>query len=376
MTNTIYANDIQQCIDSIPKETIIGKLRKKTILITGATGMIGSTLIDMLMELNHQYHLNLKIIALSRHEQDARERFADYWKEDSFSYVEHDMNHSLPDTFPKADYIFHGASNTHPRAYASDPIGTITTNVNGTQNLLEHMAKYQDSGQKTGERVEIEHICQKTEEGNKARFILFSSVEIYGENVSDLDKFAENDLGYIDCNTMRAGYPEGKRLGEALCNAYGVAKGVDFVIPRLSRVYGPTMRQTDSKAIAQFIHKAVAGEDIVLKSEGTQTYSYTYVADAALAVLYVALFGVSGEAYNIADAQSDIALKDLAGYLAEAVGKKVIFELPDACERAGYTTATKAMLDSAKIEALGWHALTHIKEGLQKTLEILKQNSH
>ena len=128
----------------------------------------------------------------------------------------------------------------------------------------------------------------------------------------------------------------------------------------------------DSKAIAQFIRKAAAGEDIVLKSDGNQLYSYTYVVDAAVAALYLLLYGKSGEAYNVADENSEITLKDLAGILAEAAGSRVVFELPDAVEQAGYSTATKALLDTKKINELGWRAKTPIKEGLEKTVQILR----
>ena len=202
--------------------------------------------------------------------------------------------------------------------------------------------------------------------------MLFRSVEIYGENRNDTDKFDEAYSGYIDCNTLRAGYPESKRLGEALCNAFASQKGQDFVIGRFSRVYGPTMSDEDSKAVAQFIRKAASGEDIILKSEGNQLYSYTYVVDAASAALYLLLKGESKSAVNIVDASSDITLKELADLLARAAGTKVVFELPDDTEKAGYSTATKALLDGTRLERLGWKAHTPIREGLSKTVQILR----
>ncbi len=113
-----------------------------------------------------------------------------------------------------------------------------------------------------------------------------SSVEIYGENVQAVPAFEEGDLGYIDCNTVRAGYPESKRLCESICQAYAAQYQVEFVTGRFSRVYGPTMQADDSKALAQFIRDAVNSRDIVLKSEGKQLYSYTYVADAVSALLF------------------------------------------------------------------------------------------
>lgn len=352
MGMNLYNNGIyQQDIESVWKLGNFNKLEGSRILITGATGMIASVIIDILMHYNNIINNSsqgIHILAISRNEEKARERFASYWDSDFFTYFSHDISQPLLE-LGDIDYILHAASNTHPRAYATDPIGTITTNVSGTYELLSYAA---------------EHHCR--------RFLCFSSVEIYGESRKDVDKFEESYLGYIDCNTVRAGYPESKRLSESLCNAFSAQNGQDFVIGRFSRVYGPTMGIDDSKAIAQFIRKAAAGEDIVLKSEGNQLYSYTYVVDAAVAALYLLLYGKSGEAYNVADENSEITLKELAGILAEAAGSRVVFELPDAVEKAGYSTATKALLDTKKINELGWRAQTPIKEGLEKTVQILR----
>ena len=349
----LYNNEIyQHDIESVANFEELNKLTGSKFLITGATGMIASVIIDILMYYNNtiiESSKGIHIIAVSRNEAKARERFAAYWDSGFFTYLSQDISQYLPE-LGDVDYILHAASNTHPRAYATDPIGTITANVTGTYELLSYAA---------------EHHCR--------RFLCFSSVEIYGENRKDVDKFDESYLGYIDCNTVRAGYPESKRLSESLCNAFAAQKGQDFVIGRFSRVYGPTMGQEDSKAIAQFIRRAAAGEDIVLKSEGNQLYSYTYVVDAAAAALYLLLYGKSGEAYNVADEKSEITLKELAQILAAAAGSKVIFELPDVVERAGYSTATKALLDTGKITALGWRASTPIKEGLEKTVRILRE---
>lgn len=347
LSNPVYQSDVRQA-----SELTIDwdKLSGKTILVTGATGMIASSIIDILMCRNQKLNgaMGTHVIAVSRNIENAKKRFAAYWDSEYFSYLSHDITTPLPE-LGNISYILHAASNTHPRAYAADPIGTITANVEGTHQLLEYASK---------------HKCE--------RFLFFSSVEIYGESRRDVEQFNENYLGYIDCNTVRAGYPESKRLGEALCNAYASQKGQDFVIGRFSRVYGPTMMESDSKAIAQFIKKAVAEEDIVLKSAGTQVYSYTYVVDAAVATLYLLLYAKPGEAINIADRSSDIALKDLAGILAEIANTKVIYEQPDELESAGYSTATRATLNPTRMELLGWTAKTNIREGLRKTVECLR----
>lgn len=342
----LYKKDIEK-VARLPLNW--NKLVNKSILISGSSGMIGSYLIDVLMYKNKVDGLNCKIYALGRNINRAKERFEDYWNESDFLFIISDINTSIDIDINNIDYIIHAASNTHPVAYATDPIGTITTNIIGTYNLLEFAVKHQ---------------CE--------RFVFTSSVEIYGENRGDCEMFKEDYCGYIDCNSLRAGYPESKRAGESLCQAYIKQNDLDIVIPRLSRTYGPTLLMSDTKAISQFIKKGVTGEDIVLKSDGNQFYSYTYVADAVSGILCCMFNGQCGETYNIGDEESNIALKDLARLIADYTNTKVIFELPDETERAGYSKATKAVLDSYKLKGLGWKAMFNIKTGLERTIDMLK----
>lgn len=347
MDNLLYKEDVKRTAAlSLPWE----KLKDSSVMISGATGLIGSFFIDVIMEKNENDSLNCKVLALGRNEEKARTKFPGYFGKPEFVFIPCDINEPLGKDTPHADYIIHLASNTHPVAYSTDPIGTITANIIGTKNLLDYAA---DTG------------CK--------RFAFASSNEIYGENRGDKEFFDEDYCGYINCCTVRAGYPESKRCGEALCLAYMKQKGVDAVIPRLTRSYGPTMLSSDTKAISQFIKKGVAGEDIVLKSEGKQYYSYTYVSDAVSGLLTVLLLGNSGEAYNISDESGDITLRDLAHVIADYAGKKVIFELPDEVEKAGYSTATKARIDGTKLQKLGWKAHYDMKSGLERTITILKE---
>lgn len=342
----LYMEDVRLTAElSLPWEKMTGK----SLLLSGATGLIGSFLVDVLMEKNRE-GLDILVYALGRSEEKARARFEKHWGDAHFRFIPYDVK--LPfvrEDIGDVDFVLHLASNTHPKQYSTDPIGTITTNVIGLQNMLDFAAAH-----------------------HAGRFAFASSNEIYGENRGDVEFFGEKYCGYIDSNTMRAGYPESKRCGEALCQAYKAQKGLDVVIPRFTRSYGPTMLMSDSKAISQFIKKGVFNEDVVLKSAGTQFYSYQYVADSVSGLLTVLLCGENGEAYNIAEERSDITLRDLAAIIAGMNGKEVVFEIPDEVEAKGYSTATKARLDGSKLAALGWKPRYDIRSGLQRTIRILR----
>lgn len=321
-------------------------LENKRILITGGTGMIGSRLVEVLLE-----DTNDKIVLIVRDDARARERFADNVNTGRLEFVRGDLGGGEPPLIDgRVDAIIHLASNTHPRAYVEHPISTIMMNVTATQKLLEIA-------------------CQ-----NKGcRFVYASSVEVYGKNRGDVELFDEQYCGYIDCNTLRAGYPESKRCGESLCQAYIKEKGVDCVIARLARTYGPTLLKSDSKALSQFIWNALSGNDIVLKSKGDQYFSYLHCDDAVRAILTIMDKGACGEAYNVSDEKSDIRLKDLAQLVADCAGTKVIFDLPDDVERTGFSTATTARMNSKKLKVLGWEPKYDIQTGVRGTINSLRK---
>ena len=329
-------------------ETPLPALDQHSFFLTGGTGMIGTLLTEALLLRNRERQAGIRVTLISRNKANALTRFGALASDPLLTILEGDINRGIPSE-ESFDYLLHMASNTHPCAYASDPIGTVTTNIIGTNLLLEYAATH----------------------GAK-RVMFLSSVEIYGENRGDIERFDERYCGYLDCNTLRAGYPESKRAGEALCQAYVEQCGLDVVIPRLSRVYGPSMLPSDSKASSQFIRHAVAGHDIVLKSVGMQFYSYCYSADAAAALLFLLQKGKAGQAYNVTGLNSDVHLRDLAQLVAHSAGTKVIFDLPDAVEQKGFSKATTAVLDGAKLSQLGWTPQTDLKSGISRTVKILK----
>lgn len=342
-----YIEDIQY-VGGLPLPW--NKLQGKCIMISGATGLIGSFLIDVILEKNLREGLNCTIYALGRNEEKARIRFSKFADDPHYVFIHYDVKLPLvEDDIGTVDYILHLASNTHPLLYATDPIGTILTNIIGLQNLLDFAVDHKNS-----------------------RFVFASSNEIYGENRGDEELFDEDYCGYINSNTLRAAYPESKRCGEALCQAYKSQKNLDVIVARFTRSYGPTMEMTNTRALSQFVKKAVDGEDIVLKSAGTQYFSYTYMADAVSGLLWAMLTGANGEAYNIADVCGDIVLKDLAEMIAEIGNRKVVFEVPDQVEAAGYSKATKARLNGNKLKSLGWSPKYDIRSGMERTISILK----
>jgi len=321
------------------------KLENKTVLISGAGGMIGSFLIRVFMARKEK----INIVAVGRSEEKAKKSLGEFWDRDDFKFISQDIRSPLMN-IGKIDYMIHAASNTHPKAYSTDPVGTITTNVIGLTNMLDYA------------------VANKIE-----RFLFASSVEVYGENRGDVERFDETYDGYIDCNTVRAGYCESKRVGESLCQSYHAQYDIDVVIARIPRTYGPTMLETDTKAISQFIKNGINHEDIVLKSKGTQLFSYSYVADTVSGILTILLKGETCGAYNIADEFSEVSLKSLAELIARTVGTNVVYQIPDEIEAAGYSKATKALMNSDKLKNLGWSAQWTIDSGISRTLSILKK---
>lgn len=344
--NIYYQNNLKSVADQID----IKVFKNAKLLITGATGLIGSFVADFFVYLNQKYNTNIKIYAMSRSKEKMQKRFAYVSKLADISknliFIEHNVCNqiTLDEQF---DYIISAASNAHPMAYTFYPVETINTNILGIKSVLDFAMQSKDT-----------------------KVLYTSTMEVYG-NIQDTDAFLEDDYGLINYNEIRSGYPESKRVSEILCRSYLKEYGVKSIICRLGYVYGPTMLESDSKVIAQFIRNVRVGENIIMKSKGEQIRSYCYVADAVSGILFALIEGKIGEVYNVANRNSIISIKQMAELIATQNGLEVEFELPNEIEKAGFSKMQDAILDESKLRSLGWNPIYNMKDGIKDTLAIL-----
>lgn len=312
------------------------------ILVTGATGLIGGCLIDVLMS-NPQ--IDYSVYALGRNVERANKRFSEYWNEDKFHFIHADVCDSL-NSQVDFQYIIHAASNASPNFFLQKPVEVIKSNILGITNLLEY-------GKKHGLK----------------RLLYVSTGEVYGQ--SDKDIIDEGSYGYVDILNTRSCYPSSKRAAETLAISYMSEYRTDVVIARPCHIYGPFFTEQDNRVYAQFFRNVLNGEDIVLKSSGLQYRSWCYVMDCVTALLYILFKGKSGEAYNIADKNSILAIRTLAEKIAKLSGRSVVVKEPTKDEVKQFTNIRHAVFDTSKIEALGWKCAHGVDENLSSVIRTM-----
>lgn len=335
-----YWEDVDRVLQCVPN---LQKIHGISILITGGTGMICSSLVELLFHLNEKYSANIQIILAGRSLERTCKRFYRWVNKTDFTFVQYDATEKQELSI-SVDYIVHGASNASPAVYVKEPVETILANIVGLQSLLSMAVK------------------MKSE-----RVLYISSSEVYG-NKAENRPYQETDYGYVDILNPRASYPCAKRTAETLCIAYGEEYGLDTVIVRPGHIYGPSITDSDCRASAQFTRNAVRGEDIAMKSAGLQLRSYCYTLDCASAILTVLLNGEKGNTYNISNKNSVVTIGDMAKALAKAVGRQVVYENASETEIKGYNLMSNSSLDAEKLEVLGWRAEFGLQEGAEKTV--------
>lgn len=344
-------SEIKQWIEDLdtvcPSTPGLEELSGKTVLITGATGLICSAIIDIFLRYNCLHKKNIKVIAAGRDINKIRKRFGSGLSEKQLTCLQYNAlgNNTIPDNI---DYIIHGACNANPNLIVNEPVETIFASIIGIKNLLDYC-------------------CSR-----KARILYISSSEVYGNRESS-GLFQEREYGYIDILNSRNSYSIGKRAAETLCASYAKEYGVDPVIVRPGHIYGPTASPIDTRVASAWAYAAARGESIIMKSDGSQIRSYCYCLDCASAIITVLLKGESGNAYNIANPNSVISIREMAEILSSYSGVSLKIDVPTLEEKKGFNPMSDSSLNVDKLYSLGWSAQFDAVTGFTHTVDVLKR---
>lgn len=341
-----YRNDLDSAIDV--NRNVLQEMEGKRIFITGASGLIGSGIVDLLLRYNECFHADIHIYAAAHDKEHTRKRF-DY--DNYFQMIDFiPYCCGMENEFDfQADYVIHGAGNAYPRIIQEHPSENVLYAVTSTYELLEYMQKSQAQN-----------------------MIFISSSEIYG-NRETAETYREDSYGSVDILNRRSSYAIGKQAAEALCAGYWHEKNTPVCIVRPGHIYGPTASINDNRVSSMFAYDAAAGKDLVLKSDGSQLRSYCYVLDCAAAILTVLMRGSGGEAYNISTPDSVITIRQIAELYAQAGSVNVKFDIPDKAEKAAFNPMSHSCLNSDKLYAMGWKAVFGSSVGVSHTVQIMRE---
>jgi len=322
------------------------EMRNSTVLITGATGLIGSLLVKAFHTANKRHQLDLKIVAVVRNVEKAKAVLHGC----DVQLIEQDIRKPI---FYGDDvhYIIHCAAVTKSKEMVTYPVENIEISVHGTENIL------------------------KLARDKRVRSLVYlSSMEVYGITDPGLEKVSEDQLGYLDLKNPRSCYAEGKRLCECLCNCYHAEYGVPVKIARLAQVFGAGVSREESRVFAQFAKSAMAGQDIVLHTDGSSSGNYCYTADAIKGILLLLLKGENGETYNISNEETNMTIREMAELVAEKIAEgkvSVVTDIPESELMYGYAPKVRMKLSADKMRKLGWNPTVGLEQMYQKMIEEL-----
>ena len=350
MNNLYLSQTYMQDLDQlIAVSSFLDNFSGKTIFITGATGLIGSAVADLLLRYSEQHSGSVTVLTAGRDRIHARNRFSRYADAPYFHFVPYDASSQNTFSF-EADYLIHGASNASPSKIQAHPVETMLDNFQGIKELLDYAAS---------------HSVKNT--------VFISSSEVYGTHDST-EPFFENDYGFIDLLNPRSSYSVGKRAAETLCASYAAENNLAVSIVRPGHIYGPTATSSDNRVASAFAYQACLGKPLILKSDGSQIRSYCYTFDCATAILYVLLYGVSSTAYNISNPDSILSIRELATLYASFGNVPLAFELPSTKEKAAFNPMKNSSLNSTKLMDLGWTPAFPAVIGTEHTIQILRES--
>lgn len=343
MRNPIIEEDLQYITS---QDLPWYELKDKTILVSGANGFLPAYVVDTLLNLNEIHAFNLKVIGIVRNKTKAYMRFQDYLLRKDFELLVQDVCDPVK-IAQKIDIIIHAASQASPKYYGIDPVGTLKPNVIGTLNLLE-LASEKDIQD----------------------FIYISSGEVYGQMATE-GPIGECDFGYIDPMKVRSCYGESKRMGENICISWSNQYGIPVKIIRPFHTYGPGMQLDDGRVYADFVSDIVNNRDIILRSDGSATRAFCYLADFVVGLFTVLFSGKNQMAYNIASGQ-ETSIGELAQLMAGLYPeKKLKVVMNNNSYSSGYIKSdiSRSYPDISKISELGWKQRFSLQAGFRRTIE-------
>lgn len=338
--NAVLERDIKEFAESF---ALSSELADASIIITGATGLIGSSLIFCLTALQK----GIKIIAPVRNLAKAKEKFSSEQLR-HIQLIECDLVKFDYDSLGDVDYIVHCAAPTASKFFVDHPVETFSIIYEGTKVLLDYAARHKVKG-----------------------FVYLSSLEVYGEINDDSMEADECAQGYLDPLSVRSSYPMAKRAVENFCCLYAAQYGVPVKIARLTQTTGAGIAKDDNRVIAQFARLAANGQDIVLHTSGESARPYCYTMDSISAILYILLRGNPGEAYNVANESTYISARGLAEYLQKNFNLSINVKI-EINENMGYAPVSKLRLSAAKVRGLGWEPRYGLKEIFERLIDYLK----
>lgn len=340
--DTVLEEDIRSFADRF---SLASHLQGKHVAVTGATGLLGSCMVRCLIALDRKYGLHLRTTCIVRNEAKARSMFGN-----DADVIVHDFSRSdsLLQLPPDTDFVIHFASPTASKYFVSNPVETIRTGFDGTEQILE-----------ASRRAEVSSV------------VYVSSLEVYGAVYDDSKPVTEETMGYIDPMNARSSYPMGKRAAECLCKSYSAEYGLPVKVARLAQTFGAGVAADDNRVFAQFARNIINGENIVLHTTGQLSRCYCYTTDAVEGLLYVLLSGTDGEAYNVANESTYISVADMASFLCANFNPalKPVIHLQDGL---GYSPVTRLRLSCKKLRALGWQPHYGLKEMFSRLILSLK----
>lgn len=339
--NTVLQDDVIEFGKNFP---LAEECRDAIFLITGATGLIGSSLIHCLLALQ----VGARIIAPVRNIKKAFEKF-DSLELENIKFIECNLQDLDYNSLNCIDYVIHCAAPTASSFFVEHPVDTFSSICDVTKVLLDFSTHKKVKG-----------------------FVYLSSLEVYGEINDDSQMVDECVQGYLDPLSVRSSYPMAKRAMENLCCLYAAQYGVPVKIARLTQTTGAGIVKDDKRVIAQFARMASNGQDIILHTTGESARPYCYTMDSISGILFILFRGKSGEAYNVANEQTYISAREMAEFVKENINPSIMVKI-ELNDGMGYAPVSKLRLSSAKLRNLGWNPRYGLKKIFEKLVEYLRE---